>query len=154
MYYATSISDLQPTCTEEPAPAPFTFSIWPTDKTLAYLFYYLASCPVRLDRVKKDRQLLAPAIAETLRLNSPVQLIPRQLSEDVSVGGIRLPAGARVFCMPGAANRDPSVFRDPARFDIDRRQVTTAFTRQRLGASRIWCRNPRLPWSCVLTDSA
>lgn len=98
----------------------------PTDKTLAYLFYHLASCPVRLERVKKDRQLLAPAIAETLRLNSPVQLIPRQLSEDVSVGGIRLPAGARVFCMPGAANRDPSVFRDPARFDIDRRQVTTA----------------------------
>lgn len=27
MHYATSISDLQPNCTEEPAPAPFTFSI-------------------------------------------------------------------------------------------------------------------------------
>lgn len=98
----------------------------PTDKTLAYLFHHLASCPVRLETVRNNRQLLAPAIVETLRLNSPVQLIPRQLSEDVTVGGRTLPAGARVFCMPGAANRDPSVFPDPARFDIDRRRSSTA----------------------------
>jgi pulcherriminic acid synthase len=98
----------------------------PTDKTLAYLFYHLTSCPVRLETVRENRQLLALAIAETLRLNAPVQLIPRQLNEEVTVGGRTLPAGARVFCMPGAANRDPSVFFEPARFDIDRRQSTTA----------------------------
>lgn len=97
----------------------------PTDKTLAYLFHHLTSCPARLERVNKDRQLLAPAIAETLRLNSPVQLIPRQLSDNVTIGGRPLRAGARVFCMPGAANRDPSVFTDPASFDLDRKQITT-----------------------------
>lgn len=100
----------------------------PSDKTLAYLFHHLASCPALLDSVRHDRSLLAPAIAETLRISSPVQLIPRQINDDVTVGGVRLRAGTRVFCMPGAANRDPSIFHDPATFDINRRKAAQQLT--------------------------
>lgn len=93
----------------------------PADKTLAYLFYHLLSSPSLFARVEQDRTLLSAAIDETLRLNSPVQLIPRQAGVDVKVGDIDIPKNALVFCMIGAANRDPSVFDNPDAFKIDRR---------------------------------
>ncbi|MCY9291133.1 cytochrome P450, partial [Bacillus haynesii] len=49
-------------------------------------------------------------IAETLRYKPPVQLIPRQLSQDAEIGGVELKEGTTVFCMIGAANRDPEAF--------------------------------------------
>lgn len=39
------------------------------------------------------KQKVRSAVEETLRLNSPVQLIPRQASEDCRVGGIFIPKG-------------------------------------------------------------
>lgn len=92
----------------------------PADKALGYLFYHLLSSPGLLERVVKDRDLLGSAVRETLRLNSPVQLIPRETSEAVTLSGISLHKGALVFCMIGAANRDPSAFSRPTEFVIDR----------------------------------
>jgi cytochrome P450 len=37
-----------------------------------------------------------------------------------SVGSVDVPAGGSVFVMPGAANRDPRQFPDPAEFKLDR----------------------------------
>lgn len=97
-------------------------AVEPADKTLAYLFHHLLTSPGQLDRVRGDRQLLSAALGETLRLTSPVQLIPRQTREDVSVAGVHLPEGTLVFCMVGAANRDPSIFQDPSVFILDRKR--------------------------------
>lgn len=94
----------------------------PADKTLGYLFYHLLKNPDQLEKVKKDRKLLSHAIGETLRLTSPVQLIPRETNEEVTLSGVLLPKGALVFCMIGAANRDPSIFINPTEFIIDRKQ--------------------------------
>lgn len=93
----------------------------PADKTLAYLFYHMLSTPLLCARIYQDRTLLAAAIDETLRLNSPVQLIPRQAADNVRVGEMQIPKDALVFCMIGAANRDPLVFENPDIFQIDRR---------------------------------
>ena len=93
----------------------------PADKTLAYLFYHLLSSPPLFARVEQDRTLLSSAIDETLRLTSPVQLIPRQAADNVQVGDMVIPKNALVFCMIGAANRDPLVFENPDAFQIDRR---------------------------------
>lgn len=95
-------------------------AVEPADKTLAYLFYHLLQTPDQFKAVKVDRALLAPAIRETLRLTSPVQLIPRQASHEANISGVVLKKDSLVFCMVGAANRDPSVFSHPSTFDPTR----------------------------------
>lgn len=92
----------------------------PADKALSYLFYHLISDGGQLQRVRENRSLLTGAVRETLRLTSPVQLIPRQTRRSMTFFGQDLPAGSRVFAMVGCANRDPSVFEDASRFNIDR----------------------------------
>lgn len=94
----------------------------PADKTLAMLFKHLLDDPARFAEVKDDRKLLREAIDETLRLTSPVQLIPREASIDSVISGVTIPKGAMVFNMIGAANRDPKVFVDPEQFHLHRRR--------------------------------
>ncbi|CAM5520383.1 cytochrome P450 [Streptomyces avidinii] len=98
----------------------------PADKTLALLFKHLIDHPEQLAQVRRDPQLLGAAIAETLRCTPPVQLIPRQAEHDAVFAGTVVPAGSTVFCMIGAANRDPGAFTDPDTFDIHRADLGTA----------------------------
>ena len=60
------------------------------------------------------------AVEEVLRHDSPVQLTGRTAREEVVLGGRRIAAGERMVVLLGAANRDPEVFSDPARFDVTR----------------------------------
>ncbi|MER5869548.1 cytochrome P450, cyclodipeptide synthase-associated [Streptomyces sp. NPDC002044] len=98
----------------------------PADKTLALLFKHLIDHPAQLAQVRQDPGLLPAAIAETLRYTPPVQLIPRQAEQDAVFAGTTVPAGATVFCMIGAANRDPDAFTDPDTFDIHRPDLGAA----------------------------
>ncbi|MFE5724658.1 cytochrome P450, cyclodipeptide synthase-associated [Streptomyces erythrochromogenes] len=98
----------------------------PADKTIALLFKHLIDHPEQMAQVRRDPDLLAAAIAETLRFTPPVQLIPRQTQENAVFAGTTVPAGATVFCMIGAANRDPDAFADPDSFDIHRADLGTA----------------------------
>jgi cytochrome P450 len=61
----------------------------------------------------------ANAVEEVLRHDSPVQITGRT-SRGATLGGREVPAGQRVTVLLGAANRDPGVFPDPARFDVTR----------------------------------
>ncbi|MFP3989478.1 cytochrome P450, cyclodipeptide synthase-associated [Streptomyces sp. E11-3] len=98
----------------------------PADKTLAMLFHHLIDRPETMAQVRKDPELLPAAIAETLRFTPPVHLIPRQVKQDTEFSGTVVPAGSTVFCMIGAANRDPEAFTDPDTFDIHRADLGTA----------------------------
>ncbi|MGW4690111.1 cytochrome P450, cyclodipeptide synthase-associated [Streptomyces sp. NPDC004244] len=98
----------------------------PADKTLALLFRHLIDRPEQLARVRQDPALLPAAIAETLRYTPPVQLIPRHVEQDAVLAGTTVPAGATVYCMIGAANRDPAAFTAPDTFDIHRQDLGTA----------------------------
>ncbi len=55
--------------------------------------------------------------------SSPVQVANRTAFEDVTVGGKEIRKGETVFCLLGAANRDPAVYADPDRLDITREGV-------------------------------
>jgi cytochrome P450 len=76
--------------------------------------------PAVLNRLRSDLTLLPQVLDETIRWLSPVQSATRHVAEDCDFAGVRLEAGAIVNCMLGAANRDPTVFPDPDRFDIGR----------------------------------
>ncbi|MGY1688445.1 cytochrome P450 [Geodermatophilus sp. SYSU D00867] len=72
------------------------------------------------DALREDPAGWDGAVEEVLRHDSPVQLTGRSTTRDTEVAGVPLPAGARVTLLLGAANRDPAVFTDPARFDVTR----------------------------------
>ncbi|WP_320068792.1 cytochrome P450 [Micromonospora sp. RTGN7] len=57
---------------------------------------------------------------ETLRYDSPSQMMARTLTADTDLHGTRLPAGARIALLPASANRDDRAFDDPDRFVLDR----------------------------------
>ncbi|WP_336033294.1 cytochrome P450 [Geodermatophilus sp. FMUSA9-8] len=74
----------------------------------------------QLARLRADPALLPTAIEELMRFDSPLQLFERTATEDVEVGGVTVPAGAKVAALLGAANRDPAVFPDPDTLDVGR----------------------------------
>jgi cytochrome P450 len=73
------------------------------------------------DRLRSDPQLIATAVEECLRLESPNQLGNRLVSQPVTVGGVVLEPDTYLTLCIGAANRDGQEFPDPERFDIARR---------------------------------
>jgi len=65
--------------------------------------------------------LAKAAIHETLRLETPIAVLPR-LSAPVETEfcGVTLPADSWVLFAMAGANRDPSLYADPDRFDLER----------------------------------
>jgi cytochrome P450 len=57
---------------------------------------------------------------ETLRYDSPSQMMARTLTRDTTIHDTVLPAGARVALLPASANRDEREFADPDAFRLDR----------------------------------
>jgi cytochrome P450 len=82
--------------------------------------YALLSHPDQLARLREDPGLIKPAVEEILRWDSPVQIDGRTAFEDVEVAGRLVPAGHNVITLLGAANHDPTHYREPDRFDIGR----------------------------------
>ena len=76
--------------------------------------------PDQLARLRADRELIPAAAEEMLRYDSPLQMFVRTAAADVDLAGGRIPAGAEVAALLGAANRDPAVFADPDAFDVGR----------------------------------
>lgn len=61
------------------------------------------------------------AVEELIRWDPPLQMFERWvLTDDVTVGGVAFPFGAKIAMLYGAANRDPRVFPDPERLDVGR----------------------------------
>ncbi len=80
----------------------------------------LLRCPEQLDRLRADPALAPAAVEEMIRYDPPLHLFERTATAAVELGGMRLPAGAKVAALLGSANRDPAVFAAPERFDITR----------------------------------
>ena len=94
--------------------------------------------PSELRRLREEPGLIAPAVEELLRHESPVQHVGRIANREMEIRGARLPKGAVVSVMLGAANRDPAQYDRPERVDIGRRGNHLAFghgARACIGAS-------------------
>jgi cytochrome P450 len=91
-----------------------------TSNLIANALLCFAEHPGERARLAASPELLPSAIEEVLRFRSPVQWIFRVTTSDVVLHGQTIPAGQVVIPIAGAANRDPNVFAEPARFDIAR----------------------------------
>jgi cytochrome P450 len=70
--------------------------------------------------LRADDTLLAPAVEEMLRYDSPVQWTGRIAKQPIRLGGQTIPAGGFVSICLGGANRDPKAFPEPNGFRIER----------------------------------
>lgn len=80
----------------------------------------LAGQPEARARIVADGSVLSTAVEELVRFVSPVQGLYRTVTRDVTIRGQQLRAGDRVLLLLAAANRDPRVFADPDRIDVQR----------------------------------
>ena len=101
--------------------------------------FSLLENPQELKKLQENKNsLIKPAIEETLRYRSPVQLVIRIANDDVTlseekeggVGGreiekqeIKIKKGQKIILFLGSANHDESVFTDPERFDTTRKNL-------------------------------
>jgi cytochrome P450 len=73
-----------------------------------------------LARLRADPSLLGPAVEEMLRFWPPVMHFRRTATRDLTLAGRPIRKGDKVVVYHASANRDPSVFADPDRFDVAR----------------------------------
>jgi cytochrome P450 len=77
--------------------------------------------PAELAKLRAEPSLIPGAVEELLRFSRLGGLAPtRVTTEDADIGGVTIPAGEEVIPLFASANRDPSVFPDPERFDVSR----------------------------------
>ena len=80
----------------------------------------LLEAPQHLQMLAARPELWPTAVEEILRLESPIQLTARVARRNVGIGSGRVHRGELVVVYLAGANRDPAVFANPHRFDIER----------------------------------
>jgi cytochrome P450 len=113
-----------------------------------------------LERLAAEPSLIATAVEELLRYESPLQLNNRLATAPIALpGGEVIAAGTFVTLGVGAANRDPAVWAEPERLDIGRRPnpqlafghgphacagLNVARLEARIAVGRLLARHPRI----------
>ena len=75
------------------------------------------------EAVRTDRAMLHGAIEEALRWEPPITTVMRRAAHDCELSGVAIPAGTNVSVSVAAANRDPTRYPDPDRFDPTRKNI-------------------------------
>jgi cytochrome P450 len=91
-----------------------------TTNLLGNLLSRLARAPEGWTALRGDPGLIESAIEESLRIDSPAQMLTRVATADVAVGAETIKAGEMVMVYLASANRDPAKWDDPANFDLAR----------------------------------
>ncbi|MGA8724800.1 MAG: cytochrome P450 [Acidimicrobiales bacterium] len=91
-----------------------------TWKQMGITLAALLQRPHVLDAVREDRELLRPAIEESLRWSPTDPMFSRWVTKDIDFFGVHLPKGSVLHICLGAANRDPARWDRPDEYDITR----------------------------------
>ena len=91
-----------------------------TEGMIANAIAHLLAHPEQLAAVRAEPELLANAIEESLRLEPAAAVIDRYATRDAELARAAIGARELVVISIAGANRDPSAFPDPDRFDVRR----------------------------------
>ncbi|MCJ2188500.1 cytochrome P450 [Novosphingobium beihaiensis] len=97
-----------------------------TATAIGNLFYVLTTKPgiaELLESVIDDDRQLNRFIEEHLRSEPPVRALSRMTTREVTVNGTTIPEGAHLLLVYGSGNDDETVFPEPRKFDIERKNL-------------------------------
>jgi cytochrome P450 len=89
-----------------------------TTNLIASGFLTLLRDPTTFEQLRNHPEIIASAVEEFLRYESPVQHTARIAPDDMQLRGKTIRKGSRVVASLAAANRDPDRFPDPDRLDL------------------------------------
>lgn len=92
-----------------------------TTYLLAGMVHHLATHPEDAQRLRDDPSLHAGAVEEFIRFYASIVALGRVATKDTEVSGTQIHKGDFLMLSFAAACRDPELFEDPHRVDIDRK---------------------------------
>lgn len=91
-----------------------------TRNSLSGTMRLLTEFPEQKQKLIENPNKISNMVPEAIRMISPVIHMRRTVKTEAEIAGQKIAPGEKVIMYYGAANRDPSVFPDPDRFDVDR----------------------------------
>lgn len=91
-----------------------------TTNMIGSVLLHLLRSPGRWEELRRSPSLIPAALEEGLRYDAPVQGMFRTTTQEVELGGVTLPKGARLFVVFASANRDEAAIASPDVLDIHR----------------------------------
>lgn len=102
-----------------------------TTHLITSLCLILFDQPLLVSQLMADETLIEAVIEETLRLESPTQMLFRRVRKDTSIAGQAIAKDDVIVAMLGAANRDPEIFEEADTLQLNRKskrgRAQTAF---------------------------
>jgi cytochrome P450 len=89
----------------------------------------------QLEKLRAQPELLENTIDEVLRYDTPVTDTGRIANRDIEIRGVKIEEGESMTASLAGANRDPGVYPEPDRFDIERKDTH----HQSFGGGRHFC---------------
>jgi cytochrome P450 len=83
----------------------------------------LVQHPELQEQIRGEPELVRTFVEEVLRLEAPVQGLPRRVTRDTELGGFPLKASEMIMLRYGAANRDERQFDRPDEVDLHRKNA-------------------------------
>jgi cytochrome P450 len=93
--------------------------------------YLLASDPQLLQTLRTStdqNSALQRFVEETLRIQPPVPQLPRMATQDVEIGGVKIPKGSFIYLCWASGNRDAGKFQNADQFDLTRKNLGAHLT--------------------------
>lgn len=94
-----------------------------TTSTFGWGMLLLCKNPHLQDELRADPSLMRTFVEEALRIEAPVQGLPRIVTRDTELGGYPIKAGEFIMLRYGAANRDERQFDNPDEVDLHREKA-------------------------------
>lgn len=91
-----------------------------TISAISSALYLFAAHPEQWQALREDPSLVANAVNEVIRIESPLRAFSRKVVTEVEIDGSVIAPGARVLVVYASANRDEREWDDPDTFDITR----------------------------------